>query len=58
MAPLVLLLAGILLALRLGAGEGLAALVAVGAVALYYLGIYLLRDKLQDEYIFTIRKKQ
>ena len=57
-APLVLLLAGILLALRLGAGEGLAALVAVGAVALYYLGIYLLRDKLQDEYIFTIRKKQ
>ncbi len=57
-APLVLLLAGILLALRLGAGEGLAALVAVCAVALYYLGIYLLRDKLQDEYIFTIRKKQ
>ena len=55
--PLVLLPGGILLSLGLGAGEGLSALVAVCAVALYYLGIYLLRDKLQDEYIFTIRKK-
>ncbi len=55
--PLVILLGGILLALKLGAGELLAALAAVGAVCLYYLGIYLLRDKLRDEYIFTIRKK-
>ena len=55
--PLALLLAGILLSLKLGAGELLAALVSIGAVCLYYLGIYLLRDKLRDEYIFTIRKK-
>ena len=55
--PLVILLAGILVSLKLGAGELVSALVALAAVGLYYLGIYLLRDKLQDEYIFTIRKK-
>ena len=30
----------------------------IGAVAVYYFCIWLLRGRLQDQYIFTIRKKQ
>ena len=32
-------------------------LIAIGGVAVYYLVIYLLRDKLNNEIVFDIRKK-
>ena len=56
--PLVVLLAVILVLLRAGAGEGVAGLGGIAAVAVYYFCIWLLRDRLRDQYIFTIRKKQ
>ena len=56
--PLVVLLAVILVLLRAGAGELVAGLGGIVAVAVYYFCIWLLRDRLRDHYIFTIRKKQ
>ena len=55
--PLVVLLAALLSALGLGASEPLAGLVATAAVALYYFVIWLLRGRLQSEYVFQIRKR-
>ena len=52
--PLVVLVA-VLLALS-PKGELLAGLCAIGSVALYYLVIFLLRGKLRDQYVFSIRK--
>ena len=56
--PLVVLLAVILVLLQAGVGEGVAGLGGIVAVALYYFCIWLLRDRLRDQYVFTIRKKQ
>lgn len=55
-APLVVLLAVLMVLIAVDAGELVAGLVAAGTVALYYLAVYLLRDRLIDEYIFTIKK--
>ena len=54
--PLLILLAVILGLIALGVAEVPAALAGIGAIALYYLGLWLLRDKLQNEYIFTITR--
>ena len=56
--PLVVLLAVILILLQAGVGELAAGLAGIGALAVYYFCIWLLRDRLRDQYIFTIRKKQ
>lgn len=53
--PLLVLLAVILGLVALGVAEVPAALAGIGAIALYYLALYLLRDKLKKEYIFTIK---
>lgn len=53
-APLVVLLAVLLGLLAAGAGELAAGLSGIGGVALYYLVLWLFRDKLRNEYIFTI----
>ena len=53
-APLVVLLAVLLGLLAVGAGELAAGLCGIGGVALYYLVLWLFRDKLRNEYIFTI----
>ncbi len=52
--PLLVLLAVILLLVALGVGEVTAGLCGIGAVAVYYLLLYLLRDRLKNEYVFTI----
>ena len=54
--PLLILLAVILGLIALGVAEVPAALAGIGAIGLYYLGLWLLRDKLQNEYIFTITR--
>lgn len=54
--PLFVLLAVLLCLLRLGKGELLSGLVAIGAVGVYYLVIWLMRGRLQNEYIFNIKK--
>ena len=51
--PLVVLM----ILLRFGAGELVAGLGGIAAVAVYYFGIWLFRDRLRDQYVFTIRKK-
>ena len=53
--PLLILVAALLGTLAAGGSELLAGLVAIGAIALYYLGIWLLRDRLKDTYIFSIK---
>lgn len=53
--PLVVLLGVVLLLMALGAGEMAAAVSGLGAIGLYYLALYLFRDKLKNEYIFTIK---
>ena len=56
--PLVVLLSVILILLRAGVPEWAAGLAGIAALALYYFCIWLLRDSLRDQYVFTIRKKQ
>jgi len=52
--PLVILMAVLLILFQCGAGELAAGLSAIAAVAVYYFVIWLLRDKLRNEYIFNI----
>ena len=51
-----MLLAFILGLGALGVGEVAATLGGIGAVALYYLVLWLLRGRLQNEYVFTIKR--
>jgi len=53
-APLVVLLVVLLGLLALGAGELAAGLGAIGGIALYYLFLWLFKDRLRSEYVFTI----
>jgi sigma-E factor negative regulatory protein RseC len=55
MIPLVVLLAVILGLVALGVAEVPAGLSGIGAVAVYYLLLWLLRDKFRNEYVFTIK---
>ena len=54
--PLVILVAVLLAALSAGAGELYAGLAALGAVAVYYFCLWLVRGRLRNEYIFNIKK--
>lgn len=53
--PLVILMAVILGLVALGVGEMTAGLCGLGAIAVYYLLLWLLRDKFKNEYVFTIK---
>ena len=53
-APLAVLVAVLLGSTYAGAGELAAGLLSIGAVAVYYFVIWLLRGRLQNEYIFNI----
>ena len=53
--PLIILVATLLGTLAAGGSELLAGGVAIGAIALYYLVIWLLRGRLRNEYIFNIK---
>ena len=52
--PLLVLLAVILLLVALGVGEVAAGLAGIGAIAVYYFLLWLLRNRLRNEYVFTI----
>lgn len=56
MIPLVLLVAVLLVAVSAGVGELYAGLAAIVAVAVYYFGLWLMRGRLRNEYIFNIKK--
>lgn len=53
--PLLVLLAVILGLIGLGVAEVPAGLAGIGATAVYYLLLYLMRDRLKNEYVFTIK---
>jgi sigma-E factor negative regulatory protein RseC len=53
--PLVILLGVALGLIALGLSEVAAGLAGIGAVALYYGVLWLLRDRLRNEYVFTIQ---
>lgn len=55
--PLVLLMAVLLALVSYGVGELPSGLCAIAAVAVYYLGVFLFRNKLNNEYSFYIKKK-
>lgn len=56
MIPLVLLVAVLLVVVSAGVGELYAGLAAIAAVAVYYFGLWLMRGRLRNEYIFNIKK--
>ena len=53
--PLIILVAALLGILSAGGTELLAGLGAIGAVALYYGVIWLMRERLRKEYVFNIK---
>ena len=53
--PLVVLLGTVVGLLSAGVEEAAAGLVGLTAIGLYYLLLYLFRNKLKNEYIFTIQ---
>ena len=55
MVPLLILLAAFFGVSALGASELTAGLAGIASIAVYYLIVWLLRDRLQDEYVFTIK---
>ena len=54
--PLLILLIFLLTLHSMGAGELLAGLSSVLAVGVYYLVVYLLRNRLSTDFVFTIAK--
>ncbi len=54
--PLLILLGALVAALAIHLGEGEAALISLGVVALYYIGVYVFRSKLDKQIKFTIEK--
>jgi len=55
--PLVVLMAVILGLIALGVSEVVSGLCGIAAVGVYYLAVWLFRERLQDEYVFTIQTK-
>lgn len=53
--PLLIVIAVILGLVALGVGEVAAGVSGLGALALYYLLLWLFRNRLKNEYIFTIK---
>ena len=53
--PLLVMVAALLGTLAAGGPELLAGLVAIGAIALYYTTLWLLRSRLKNEYVFNIK---
>lgn len=53
--PLIVLLGVILGLFALGVGEVVAGLSGIGAVGVYYFLLWLMRDRLKNEYVFTIK---
>ena len=54
--PLVILMIFLLTLQGVGFTELCAGLCAIGAVCVYYLVVYLFRDKMADKFVFTIAK--
>ncbi len=53
--PAIIVVAAVAIALSLGSNELVASIVALAAVALHYTALYLLRDKLNKKFVFSIK---
>ena len=53
--PLLVLLGAILGLIALGVGEVVAGVSGIAAVGVYYFLLWLFRDRLKNEYVFTIK---
>ena len=54
--PSVVVLAGLFVLIGVGMNEGIAALISLGLLTIYYVVLYLLRNKLKKEFNFKIEK--
>ena len=52
--PFLLLICVLMVALKLSASEGVAALVALGSLVPYYFALWLMRDKIQQHISFNL----
>ncbi|MFR9503022.1 MAG: SoxR reducing system RseC family protein [Rikenellaceae bacterium] len=52
--PLIILVSALVLTLYIGVGEGVAALISLAVVVVYYFGVYCFRSKLDKQIKFTI----
>ena len=55
--PLIVLMASIFILYTLKAGDLLTGLVSLGVVALYYLGVFIFRNRISKIFIFSIEKQ-
>ena len=55
--PLVAMLVALVVCSAVGLNEGVAAAIALGVVVVYYLCVRLLRDKIETNIIFKIKKQ-
>ena len=56
-APLMVLVASLATAVALGTPDGIAALVSLSSILIYYAILYLFRNRISKRIIFTINKK-
>jgi sigma-E factor negative regulatory protein RseC len=54
--PFFILLGGLLLTTRLGWSEVVSGLSSLGAMCLYYVGLWIFRSRIEKEIVFKIRK--
>jgi sigma-E factor negative regulatory protein RseC len=55
-APFLLLICVLMIALKLSGDEGVAALVALASLVPYYLGLWLMKNRIQQQIAFHIKK--
>lgn len=55
-APFLLLICVLMIALKLTSDEGLAALVALASLVPYYLALWVIKDRIQQQISFNIEK--
>ena len=55
--PLVVMIATLLILKGIGLGDGIAALLSVGVVGIYYVMLYIFRNKIDKKIQFTIIKE-
>ncbi len=55
--PFLVMVAALITAGALGSGEAIAALWGLGSLLPYYFGLYLLRSKIEKDFVFTAEKK-
>lgn len=56
LVPLIILIVTLVVSSKLELSEPITGLSIIGAIALYYFVIYLLRNKMKKEFVFTIEK--